>query len=83
MSELNTQMRTYRFFNKLKKFLKNKKIKQIKLKGNDWGLACNSIHYIDLYSWLLNNEVSKIKLFCSPKNFTKVKEKDILSFLEN
>ena len=77
---VNTQMRTYRFFNKLKKFLKNKKIKQIKLKGNDWGLACNSIHYIDLYSWLLNNEVSKIKLFCSPKKFYKSKRKGYFEF---
>ena len=77
---VNTQMRTYKFFNKLKKFLKNKKIKSITLKGNDWGIACNSIHYIDLYSWLLNKEVNKIKLFCSPKKFYKSKREGYYEF---
>ena len=77
---VNTQMRTYSFYKKLKKYIQNKKPKFIKVYGNDWGFACNSIHYLDVYSWILSSDIKNIKLKTSNKKFYKSKRKGYLEF---
>ena len=32
----------------------------IAVNGSDWGMACNSIHYIDLISWLIESDIDKV-----------------------
>lgn len=77
---VNTQMRTYNFYKKLKDYIQSKKPKSIKVYGNDWGFACNSIHYMDVYSWMLNLNIKNIKLITPSKNFYKSKRKGYLEF---
>jgi hypothetical protein len=43
----------------LKKIIKNKEVKKIYLKGYNWNLCCNSIHFIDLFEYLLNKKILK------------------------
>ena len=44
---VNCARRSYLFYKELKKKIKGK-IVEIKVSGNNWGLACNGIHMIDL-----------------------------------
>ena len=48
---VNCPSRSYPFYNNLKKELVDEKI-SIKIKGNNWGLACNGFHIIDLFVFL-------------------------------
>ena len=80
---VNTQMRTYSFYKKLKKYISKKKISSIKVYGNDWGLACNAIHYMDVYSWILNTDINTISIKTSDKKFHKSKRNGYLEFFGN
>jgi hypothetical protein len=50
-SWVNCARRSYPFYKNLKNELVGEKL-SIKVKGNNWGLACNSIHMIDLLAFL-------------------------------
>jgi len=50
---INFIRRKFKFYQKLKKEIGNNKI-SIYFNSNDWGLACNGIHYIDLLSFITN-----------------------------
>jgi len=50
-SWVNCARRSYPFYKNLKNEISMEKI-SIKVKGNNWGLACNSIHIIDLMAFL-------------------------------
>lgn len=49
---VNCVLRATKFFRSLKTLLEKDKNIKIKVEGNDWGLACNSIHFLDLFSFL-------------------------------
>tara|TARA_Y100001958_G_C21248319_1_gene580865 strand:- start:3331 stop:4320 length:990 start_codon:yes stop_codon:yes gene_type:complete len=51
---VNCPRRTYPFFKFLKKETCSAKKIVIKISGNNWGMACNTIHYLDLFSFLTN-----------------------------
>ena len=48
---VNTPRRLMTWYQKLKIEFNNKGSLKIKKSGGLWGLACNSIHYIDLINW--------------------------------
>jgi len=50
-SWVNCGRRSFQFYKRLKNEIKHEKI-NIKVEGNNWGLACNSIHMIDLFAFL-------------------------------
>ena len=45
-------MRTTDLFKKIKSLLNLNNCIQMKVEGSKWGMACNSIHYMDLFSYL-------------------------------
>ncbi|MCF7804216.1 MAG: Gfo/Idh/MocA family oxidoreductase [Candidatus Marinimicrobia bacterium] len=49
---VNCSRRAYPFFKEIKGILHKSKTVFIKVKGENWGLASNSIHFIDLLSYL-------------------------------
>ena len=54
------------------KFIKDKfqrKIQYINFIGNNWGMACNSIHYIDLFEYLLNSKINHLYFLNNKKWF--------------
>lgn len=58
-SWINCARRTFPFYKKLKKKILGEKI-IIKVEGNNWGLACNGIHMIDLLVFLTEKTDIKI-----------------------
>lgn len=51
---VNCPRRTYSIYRDIKANLSIGEKLQITVKGKDWGLACNSIHFIDLFNYLTN-----------------------------
>ena len=61
-SWINCPRRAWPIYNELRNLLREKEDLSIILKGGDWGLACNSIHFIDLIEWLTSSEICGIKI---------------------
>lgn len=56
---VNHPFRAYPFYKNLKELLSGSKQISYQLQGGDWGLGCNSLHYIDLVAFLTGqNEYS-------------------------
>ena len=51
----NAPRRMWPFYNQLKQELKNERILSLKQGGSNWGLACNSYHFLDLFSFLTDD----------------------------
>jgi len=56
---VNTFLRSLDVFKNIKNNLPKNDV-EIFVSGGNWGLACNSIHYIDLISWIFNKMPLKI-----------------------
>jgi predicted dehydrogenase len=52
---VNCPRRVFPVYKSLKTLLKNEANFNISVKGDNWGLACNGIHFIDLFSYLTGN----------------------------
>lgn len=51
---VNCGRRMTSFYRNLKKIFQSEKSLVMAVSGTDWGLACNSIHFLDIYSFLSN-----------------------------
>ena len=51
---INCPNRSFKVYNKLKKNLNAKKPIVMIVSGNNWGLACNFVHFTDLFYYLIN-----------------------------
>lgn len=51
---VNCPRRIYKYYNEIKRELTNSDKVIFTVSGGDWGLACNSIHFIDILSYLTN-----------------------------
>lgn len=77
---VNFPRRYFDFYKNIKREISGEKL-YIEVIGNDWGLACNTIHFIDLFYYLTdssnfkyNIEGLKKKIFHSKrKNFKEIK----------
>lgn len=58
-SWVNCPRRYFDGYKRLAEELKGKRF-QITVNGEDWGLACNSVHFIDLFAFLSHSELYKI-----------------------
>lgn len=52
---INCPRRLYTIYNDIKKMISKKEKIEITISGKDWGLACNSIHFIDLFNYMTDN----------------------------
>lgn len=60
---VNCPMRSYKIYNKIKSLIdKSSKIEMF-VSGGDWALGCNSIHYIDVFSFLNNSSINTCDLY--------------------
>lgn len=57
---VNTPRRVMPHFEQLKRSLLHADISEINVVGYKWGIACNSIHYVDLVSWLLGKSLVRV-----------------------
>ena len=49
---VNCHRRIYPTYQNLKELLFGEELVDMEVVGNGWGLACNSVHFIDLYAYL-------------------------------
>lgn len=71
---VNTFLRTLVLFKKIKSEIRDNSF-NIKVIGGNWGLLCNSIHYIDLVSWLSGKRPSRIETKRLSNKFINSKRK--------
>lgn len=59
---VNCTGRENRYYQQLKERMKDCKKIKFYYRGSNWGLACNSIHKIDLFAYLINSEEKELVL---------------------
>ncbi len=57
---VNCPRRSIPQFKKIKQFFGSEEIEKVVVEGNNWGLACNSIHFIDTCAFILDDSLYKI-----------------------
>lgn len=57
---VNTPRRIMKFYNELKKKIYPNIPKKISVSGGLWGMACNSIHFIDMVEWITNQKIVSV-----------------------
>ena len=55
---VNCPMRSYQIYTKIKTLIDHSASIKMLVSGGDWSLGCNSIHYIDLFSFLNNSSIN-------------------------
>lgn len=66
---VNLPRRAMVFYKVLRRFFNNIVIKEINIIGGNWGLACNSVHYLDLIEYLSNQNIKSIDTSKLEKNW--------------
>jgi hypothetical protein len=66
---VNCILRATPFFKKLKALLNTDNVIRMRVEGTDWGLACNGIHFLDLFSFLTG---------CSDFEFTNLRVDQVI-----
>lgn len=55
---VNCPRRMFDFYKEVKRDLANKTSIQVEIVGNKWGLACNGIHFVDLFNYVTGNDIT-------------------------
>ena len=61
-SWVNCPRRSWPIYQELRSLLKKRDELNFVLKGGDWGMGCNSIHFIDLIEWLTASKIFEISI---------------------
>lgn len=61
---VNTSRRSMSWYKNIKKTFNFQKPLKFVFQGNGWGIACNSIHFIDLVSWWTGETIVNIDTRC-------------------
>ena len=61
-SWVNCPRRLWPVYSEVKSLLKGKNNIKFKLVGGSWGMACNLIHYIDIFEWISGSRVIEIDI---------------------
>lgn len=57
---VNTPRRMLHWHHQLKSQLNHSEPMTLKVYGGSWGIACNSIHFLDMFAWLTGEDLLKI-----------------------
>ena len=76
---VNLNIRLITVFKKIKKLVQKEKKIRIYLKGNNWNMSSNAVHYFDLVKWITNFAIQKISIVKIKKIF-KSKRKPFIDF---
>jgi hypothetical protein len=58
---VNTDRRSLKIYREIKKKLNLKKKIQMTVSGESWGICCNAPHFLDLFNYMSNNEITSIE----------------------
>ena len=75
---VNCPRRMYPVYKYIKTKTNNEKKIEIIVKGNNWGMACNTIHFIDLISYFSNQNNFKFASSNLKKKIFKAKRKNCI-----
>ena len=67
------------YLNLKKKLYKNEKLSMI-VEGGNWGLACNILHYLDLFCFLTNSNISQLSNNLIENKIYESKRKGFIEF---
>ncbi|MGK7390770.1 MAG: Gfo/Idh/MocA family oxidoreductase [Candidatus Cyclobacteriaceae bacterium M2_1C_046] len=76
---VNCPRRMFASYKKVKSVLKQNESVQMEVVGNNWGLGCNGIHFIDLFQWLTGEPVNNWVNLLS-EGFIKSKRSGFIDF---
>ena len=77
---VNCPRRSWGIYKDIKKNLNNDQILELSVKGHDWGLASNGIHFIDLFGWLVESQRLVLDLKGIEKKIYQSKRKGVEEF---
>ena len=77
---VNHTRRVYPFYNTVKKSIKDKSQICFTAQGGGWGLACNALHFIDLFSFLSGSQDLIINTSLIENKVYKSKRDDFIEF---
>ena len=60
---VNCPRRLYELYRVTGEFFKGHQIQYLEVHGGDWGLACNGVHFADLFNYLTGSFVTKYETF--------------------
>ena len=66
---VNVPRRQMKWYQDLKLFFKKKRPIKVIKEGNNWGLACNAVHFIDLVIWLTGEKLISVNTQKLEKNW--------------
>lgn len=72
---VNTPRRIMKFYAELKKKIYPNIPKKISVTGGLWGMACNSIHFIDMVEWITNQKIVSVNTINLDSKWIKSKRK--------
>ena len=78
---VNCLNRVFKISRKIKFENKNNQLKNVTVLGNNWGLGCNFIHFLDL-TYFLNKEKKNFKVKTNIAKIVKSKRKGFMSSME-
>ena len=78
---VNTRCRYFKSYKKIKEFFKNSKTIHLTMYSGDTGLATGAIHYLDLFSWLLDDyNITLNGKFLDKNTYSNKRGKNLLEF---
>lgn len=78
---VNHPRRMFKQYQDIKKLIQEAKEPVVfNLAGGNWGLGCNGLHFIDLFAYLTNSEVSEIETDWLDDVLHESKRKDYIEF---
>ena len=75
---VNCPRRQYPFYVFMRSIFLGDKNINIEVKGSDWGLACNSIHFLDLHSFLTGDDAYKFDFSNIDRNVIPAKRQNFI-----
>ena len=76
---VNLNLRLVTVFKKIKELVKKEKKIRLNIKGNNWNMTSNAIHYLDFMKWITNFEIKEISILKLDRIF-KSKRKSFVDF---
>jgi hypothetical protein len=58
---INSAKKSLKIYKDIKKKISTKNKVEMKVEGNNWGICCNSLHYIELFNFFCKKKITKIQ----------------------
>ena len=76
---VNCTRRMFPIYHTIRRLISSQKQLHMEVTGNNWGLGCNGIHFVDLFQWLSGEQVIEWENMLDP-NLLESKRKGYIEF---